>query len=92
VEDDLGFSADWGLTLSGRSTVNASYNWSVLEPDSNASTTERDYRQGVNLGLTRNINQDASLSIVLRFNKRRSGDISRQYEEYGAGISFNQSF
>ncbi len=91
-ERDLGFSAAWKLTLAARSTADISYNWSVLEPDSNDLSTEHDYRQGVTIGLTRNFSQDASMSVALRFNQRRSDDTSRQYQEYGAGINFNQSF
>ncbi|MEH6648465.1 MAG: TIGR03016 family PEP-CTERM system-associated outer membrane protein [Motiliproteus sp.] len=91
-EQDLGFRAGWGWQISERSEFSANYNWSVLEPDVNETVKERDYRQGVNLGINRKLSPDASVDLVARYNKRRSDDPSRQFEEYGAGFRFNLAF
>lgn len=90
VEDDMGFNLGWKLLLSSRSSMSIRYNGSILEPDTN--TTERDYRQGLNLGFSRDLSADTSVSTALRFNKLHSNDISRANEEYGAGVNLNHTF
>ncbi len=90
IEDDFGLNLGWALQLSSRSAMTISYDGSVLEPD--ATTSERDYRQGLNLGFSRTLSADTSLSTALRFNKLHSNDTSRAYAEYGAGVSLNHTF
>ncbi len=92
VEKDWGVNFGGGLRLSGRTSININYTWSALEPDSNAALSERDYRQGVNLSMSRNLSPDATVDLTLRFNQLSSDDSSREYDEYGAGVRFNQSF
>ncbi|MEH6824666.1 MAG: TIGR03016 family PEP-CTERM system-associated outer membrane protein [Motiliproteus sp.] len=90
IEDDFGLNLAWALQLSSRSSMTISYDGSVLAPDT--TTSERDYRQGLNLGFSRTLSADTSLSTALRFNKLHSNDTSRAYEEYGAGVSLNHTF
>lgn len=92
IEKDLGFTTGWALQLSGRSSMNINYNWSVLEPDTNAASRSRDYRRGLNLGFSRSLSAKTTLSGALRFNKLHADDAGRNYEEYGAGISLTHSF
>ncbi len=92
VEEDRGFNVGWGLQLSSRSSINLTYNWSTLEPDTQATNSSRDNRQGINLGFSRSLSADTSLSSALRFNQLSSDDPSREYQEFGAGISVNHRF
>ncbi|MEH6472613.1 MAG: TIGR03016 family PEP-CTERM system-associated outer membrane protein [Halopseudomonas sp.] len=92
VEEDYGVNAGWALRLSGRTSANIDLNWSILEPNTNETITERDHKQGVNLGLTRRLSTDTSVKTALRFNKLHSDDPSRDYDEYGASVSLNHTF
>tara|TARA_R110002167_G_scaffold52042_6_gene150572 strand:+ start:489 stop:2012 length:1524 start_codon:yes stop_codon:yes gene_type:complete len=92
VEEDLGVNAGWSLQLSARSSMDISYDWSVLEPNTNAVSLARDYRSGVNLGMNRKLSPDTALALYIRYNEQRSSDPSRQFEEYGSGASISHSF
>jgi len=92
VEEDMGFTTGWALQLSRRSSINATYNWSTLNPDANVSSSTRDHRQGLNLGYSRSLSADTSMSSALRFNELSSDDPGREYQEFGASLSFNHTF
>ncbi len=92
VEEDVGVNVGWSLQLSARSSMDISYDWSVLEPNTNAVSLARDYRSGVNLGMNRKLSPDTALALYIRYNEQRSDEVSRQFEEYGSGASISHSF
>ena len=92
TEDDLGIRSNFSLQLSGRTRVGVGFDWSVLEPDSNATVTERDYRQRFTVGANYQLSSNTGIALSIGYNKRRSDDPTRQYDETGFGISANHRF
>ncbi|MFT6916919.1 MAG: hypothetical protein ACJAWL_003263 [Motiliproteus sp.] len=92
TEKDIGFNTGWALQLSRLSSITVTYDWTTLEPDTNAVSSIRDYRRRLNLGFNRSLSARTSVSSALRFNRLHSDDSSRNYEEYGASISLNHRF
>ncbi len=87
-EEDTGANASWSLTLSGKSTLSLSTNWSQTQ----IAGTKTSDQHGYTLSMNRTLSPNTSLSFSAGTTKKNSKDKSADFKENNAQVGLTHRF